>query len=244
MQTRLTRWRDGKDAHKTWEQARADFTKAERRVDALIRQRRQAQDRLRRLPQLAEREQALAEMIDKARERLSQVQQDLARHLPSERQAATSGARMLAHHDRHLSAKPGALETIFTLGRAVRDWRAQLETLSQELRAAEQHHLDVANLGQQIRDELQQTQTRLSAAEHDLTDVRDEQARPRAKCAQDKEQFGSAYPGSAWTGAAARACIPVTAACTSTCGRSEGHGTRPRRRSRPIARGCPCSPRA
>jgi AAA domain len=200
MQTRLTRWRNGKDAYKTWAQACDDFTKAEQRVDALIRQRRQAQDRLQRLLQLAEREHALAAIIDQTRELLPQIQQDLARHLPSERQAATSSAKALANHDRHLSAKPGALETIFTLGRAVRDWRARLETLSQELRAAEQQHLDVANLGQQIRDVLQQTQTRLSAAEHDLTGVRDAQARLRTECTQDEERFGNAYPGSTWTG--------------------------------------------
>lgn len=200
MQTRLTRWRNGDDAHKTWAQARDDFTKAEQRVDALIRQRRQAQDRLQRLPQLAERERALAAVIDQTREHLAQIRQDLARHLPSERQATNSRTQAAANHDRHLSARPGALETIFTLGRAVRDWRARLEVLSQELRAAEQQHLDAANLGQQIRDELQQTQTRLSAAEHDLAEVRDAHARLRAKCAQDEERFGNAYPGSTWTG--------------------------------------------
>lgn len=200
MQTRLTRWLNGDDAHKTWAQACGDFAKAEQRVDALIRQCRQAQDRLQRLPQLAERERALAASIGQAREHLAQIQQDLARHLPSERQAATSRTQAAANNDRHLSAKPGALETIFTLGRAVRDWRARLEALSQELRAAEQQHLDAANLGQQMRDELQQTQTRLSAAEHDLTEVRDALTRLRAKCAQDEERFGNAYPGPAWTG--------------------------------------------
>jgi hypothetical protein len=200
MQTRLTRWRDGKDAHKTWAQACDDFAEAEQRVDTLIRERRQAQDRLQRLPQLAEREHALTAIVDQSRERLSQLQQDLARHLPDERQTAASRAKALANHDRHLTAKPGALETIFTLGRAVRDWRAHLETLSQELRAAEQHDLDMADLGQQIRDVLQQTQTRLSAAEHDLTGVRDAQATLRTECTRDEDRFGNAYPGSSWTG--------------------------------------------
>ena len=200
MQTRLTRWRDGKDAHKTWAQARGDFTRAEQRVDALIRQRHVAQDRLQRLPQLAERERALAATIGQARERLAQIREEFARHLPGERQAAASRAEAVANHDRHMSAKPGALETIFTLGRAVRDWRAHLEVLSRELRAAVQQDLDAANLGQQIRDALQQAQTRLSAAEDDLTRVRDTLAGLRTSCAQDEEQFGNAYPGPAWTG--------------------------------------------
>jgi AAA domain len=200
MQSRLTRWRDRKDAHKTWAQARDDFTQAEQRVDALIRQRRQAQDRLQRLTQLAEHQRALAAIIDQTRERLPQIQQDLARHLPNERQAETSRTQALANHDRHLSAKPGVLETIFTLGRAVRDWRPRLEVLSHELRTAEQQNLDAVILGQQIRDVLQQTQTRLSAAERDLISVRDERARLRTECAQDEERIGNAYPGPTWTG--------------------------------------------
>jgi AAA domain len=200
MQTRLTRWRDGKDAHKTWAQARDDFAKAEQRVDTLIQQRRQAQDRLQHLSQLAEREHALAAVVDQTREHLSQIRQDLARHLPGERQAAASHAEALANHDRHLSARPGVLETIFTLGRAVRDWRAHLVTLSRELRAAEQHDLDMADHGQQIRDVLQRTHAMLSAAELDLTGVRDAQATLRTECARDEERFGNAYPGSSWTG--------------------------------------------
>lgn len=200
MKTRLTRWRDGDDACKIWGQACDDFTKAEQRVDALILQRRQAQDRRQRLPQLVERERALAAVIGQTRGHLPQLQQDLARHLPSERQAAASRTQAATNHDRHLSAKPGTLETIFTLGRAARDWRAHLNALSQELRAAEQQHLDAANLGQQIREVLQQTQARLSAADHDLTEVRDTQARLRTKCAQDEDRFGTAYPGPTWTG--------------------------------------------
>ena len=138
MQTRLTRWRDGDDAHKTWAQARDDFTKAEQRVDALIRQRLQAQGRRQCLAQLAEAEGALAAIIYQTREHLPQLQQDLARQVPSERQAATGRTQAAANHDRHLAAKPGVLETIFTLGSAVRDWRAHLKLLARELREAEE----------------------------------------------------------------------------------------------------------
>jgi hypothetical protein len=200
LQTRLTRWRNGEDPRTPWAQARDDFTKAEQTVDALIGQRREAQDRLQRLSQLAECERGLAATIDRMRERLPLIQQDLDRHRPRERQAATSHAEAVANQDRHLSAKPGVLEAIFTRGRAVRDWRVQLDAVSSELRAAVRKDRDAANRGQQIRDALQQAQTRLSADEDKLTGVRDAQARLRADCAQDEERLGSAYPGSAWTG--------------------------------------------
>jgi len=200
MQTRLRRWRDGDDDHPAWPQACGDFTRAQQRVDALIRQRREAQDRLWRLPRLAGRAGTLATAISRTRERLAQLQRDLARHRPAERQAAASHRQAAANHDRHLRTRPGVLETVFTLGRAVRDWRARLEPLTQELHAAERLDLDAANLGQQLRDALQQAGTELSTAERDLADVRDEQARLQAECARDAGRFGAAYPGPAWTG--------------------------------------------
>jgi AAA domain len=199
MQTRLTRWRDGEDAHKSWAQARHDFTEAEQRVDALIRERREAQDRLQHLSQLIERECTLVASVGQARERLTQIQQDLARQLPIEQQAAASRAEAAANYDRHLSARPGFLETIFSFGRAMRDWRQDLNAQSQELHTAEQRHLEVATRCEQMRDVLQQEQTGLSAAESDLAGVRDTQARLRTKCAQDEERFGGAYPSSART---------------------------------------------
>lgn len=200
MQTRLRRWRDGDEPHKTWAQARDDFTRAEQKVDALIQERREAQDRLWHLPQLVEHAGKLATVISQTREQLARIQQDLARHEPAEQQAADAHARAAADHDRHLQAKPGALETIFSFGRAVRDWRVLLQPLTQELRAAERRDLDAAHLGQQMREAFQQAQIKLSAAERELAGVRDTQARLQAECARDAERFGAAYPGPAWTG--------------------------------------------
>lgn len=64
MQTTLKRWRDGTRLHRSWAQARADLLDAEGKVDGLIRERRDAQDRLRRVPELTERLRALGETID------------------------------------------------------------------------------------------------------------------------------------------------------------------------------------
>src|SRR5690606_15286376 len=79
MQTTLTRWRNGDAPYTPWAQARTAFTTAERRVNALIQQRAQAQERLRRVPQLADRERALGAAIEQELRNLDQIQQDLTR---------------------------------------------------------------------------------------------------------------------------------------------------------------------
>ncbi|MDN5789606.1 MAG: AAA domain-containing protein [Micrococcales bacterium] len=200
MQTRLTQWHNGTAPHKTWAQARDDFADSEHRVDALIRQRRQAQERLGRRPQLAEREHALSATIDLTRQQVRAIEQDLASQAPIEQRTEADRRQAVTQHDRQLATKPGALETIFTLGRAARDWRTGLKPLAQTLRTAEERHRDAATVGQQIRASLQQTQARLSAAEHDLTLVQEERAELRSQCASDEDRYGDGYPGDAWTG--------------------------------------------
>lgn len=126
MQTRLNQWRDGAVPHETWTQARDDFAKAEQKVDDLVRQRHQAQKRLQQRPQLADRGRALSATIDQTVRHLQQLEQDLARHLPIEQRTEADRRQAVAQYDRHLVAKPRTLEMLFTLGRAIRDWRTGL----------------------------------------------------------------------------------------------------------------------
>lgn len=200
MQTALKQWRDGTRARKTWAQACNDFAKAERRVDALIQERRYAQERLQQLPRLAERERVLCETIAQTHQQRQQVEQDLARHAQIEQRAAADRGLAVEQYQRHLAAKPGVLETIFTFGRAVRDWRASLKPLTRTLRAAEACHRETANVGVQIRTARHQARSRLSVAEKDLTLTREAHTKLRTECARDKERYGDGYPGGEWTG--------------------------------------------
>lgn len=200
MQTRLNRWHDGEDPYAPWRQAREAFTAAERRVDALIWQRAQARDRLRRLPRLVDDERALEATIEQERRNLDQIQGDLAQHHLVQQQADATRADAAERHHRHLASKPGMLETLFSLGRAAREWRERLEEVSGALDIAEQHHREAIGRTQQLQEGLQHIQLRLSSAQHDLVEVRDQHARLRAECARDEIRFGKAYPGPAWQG--------------------------------------------
>lgn len=200
MHTRLTRWRDGKDPYRPWASACEAFHAAEKRVDDLIRHRTRAQDRLRRLPRLTERERALETAIDWESRHLGRLQHDLARHQPLEQAAMATRAQAAARHDRHLAMKPGVMETLFSFGRAVREWRLRLDEVTQAWDLAEQAHREVFRRAQQLRAAQQQSQARLAADQHTLTQVQDHLLRLREECAQDEKQFGKAYPGPAWQG--------------------------------------------
>lgn len=200
MQTRLTQWRDGEVPYTPWEQAREAFRAAEQRVDALIRQRAQAEGRLRRVPELAEREHGLEAAIEQELRGLNRTQYDLSQHQPVQQQADTARAQAVESHDRHLATKPGVLETIFSFGRAVRAWRTRLDDLTRALDIAQQHHRDVSDRGQRLHDAVQHAHTRLSSAQHDLKGLRDQRAKLQDQCAQDEERLGAAYPGPAWQG--------------------------------------------
>ncbi len=200
FRTRLTRWRDGDAPYTPWKQAKEAFAAAEQRVDTLMRQRIRAQDRLRRLPQLADRERVIEAAIEREHRNLDQLQYDTAQHGHVQRQVDATRARAAERHDRHVTTKPGVLETLFSFGRAMREWRARLEELSEALDVAEQHHREVHDRAQLLRDALHQSQSWLASARHDLTTNQAQQARLRVECEQDEVRFGKAYPGRAWQG--------------------------------------------
>lgn len=200
MQTTLTRWRDGQEPYTPWTQARTAFTAAEQRVDALIRKRAQAQERLQQIPRLADRERALDAAFGQEIRNLEKIQCDLTRHRPTQQQADAARTDASERHNRHLAAKPGLLEILFSLGRAVRGWREDFKEINQALDTAEQGYREALDRTRQLEESLQQSQSRLSSAQHDLDGVRAQQTRLQAECAHDEEQYGNSYPGPAWQG--------------------------------------------
>ncbi|HEY5879509.1 MAG TPA: ATP-binding protein [Nakamurella sp.] len=200
MQTTLRQWSDGTRQHKSWAQARDDFLDAERKVDVLIRERCEALERIGRVPELTERLRVLGESIGRTADLLQRIDADLAHHLALERNAETGHAHAAQLHDRHLAARPGAWETIFTLGRAAREWRGALEPFATALTAAQTHHRTLAERGSQIRAHQHDAQQRLSALRHDLARDRAEYTSVVDSCRRDEQRFGKCYPGAGWIG--------------------------------------------
>ena len=123
MQTRLNQWRDGKMPYKSWSQAREDFRRAERRVDELLAQREAAQCRRERLKDALREEPELAAQAQRLTMEATEVADDRQRYANVVERAQTEYSEASSIRNRHAEARPGVLETFFTMGRAVREWR-------------------------------------------------------------------------------------------------------------------------
>lgn len=196
----LEQWRDGIDEHRTWEEARARFAAAEQRVDTLIRARRDAQVRLHELRRLTKREGPAAADLQHQRAVLAGIGHDLDQQMQVEQQTSATLERAADAHARHLAAKPSWLETVFSLGRAPREWRAQLAGPATQLHAAEQTHDATVSRREQITQALDEQQHSVHATETEVARIRAGITRLRVTCAQDGEEFGAAYPGDRWIG--------------------------------------------
>jgi hypothetical protein len=152
------------------------------------------------VPNLVEHERHLVESIAQARQELPRIEDNLARHQSTEQQAQSDRKSAALQHNRHLAAKPGILETIFSFGCAVRDWRDQLKPLAEKLDATEARENALIEHGRKLCTARSETQQLLSAARRDLTLTRKMLTELRAQCARDEQRFGAAYPGDKWVG--------------------------------------------
>ena len=194
MQTRLNQWRDGKVPYKSWSQAREDFRRAERRVDELLAQREAAQwsmeglkDALMEELELAAQAQRLALEAAKAADESWGYANVIERA-----QAEYSEAGSI--RNRHAEIKPGVLETLFTLGRAAREWRERLEPLEEKLRTAEQNWQRVRQHAQYLDERARHISGELASAENRCKRLSQEVADLRWQVAEDREHYGRGYP--------------------------------------------------
>lgn len=200
MQSRLTHWSTGATPHKSWREARKDFAAAEERVDALLARRRSARDRRELLPQAQETERAWLQRAVDLRNGLHQAEAQM--HVAQERVAGTREATTRAStlRQRHLQTKPGILEAVFTLGRAIRDWRAALHPLDESLQQAENSQ---ALAETQSRDIVQRTtdlRAELKSADASRQRASSYLEALRRQIDVDEAEIGASYPGDAWTG--------------------------------------------
>lgn len=200
MQTRLQRWRDGKDPVTPWHKARETFTQAVRRVEELVEQRTHAATRLQDIPAFRENVSAQRKHVDRIRTYIQHVEQDLTRHLSVEHTAETNHANALARHDQHLAIRPNALETVFSFGRSMREWRSTHTPLATALRHTDQHRHDTLETGRRIRAAREHATRDLNHAEDSLTEAQNRLSDLLNRCADDAARFGKGYPGPLWVG--------------------------------------------
>ncbi|MDJ0313811.1 AAA domain-containing protein [Arthrobacter sp. H35-D1] len=200
MQTRLAQWRDGTVPHKSWEDARADFRRAEGRVDEIVELRRRAQTRLERLPAALKEESGLATHAGRLGTDAAAAVDVSRAYSPVAERVETEHFRAIEARDRHIETRPRALETLFTLGRAARDWRTRLEPLEEGLRVAEQHRQQSRTQAQHLAQQAQELRAEANRTEASRAQAAREVAELRRRVAADREELRSGYPDETWVG--------------------------------------------
>ena len=200
MMERLTRWKEGKDPVTPWPEARKAFRRAESRVDALLNQRKQAEERIVALKELLRRRHGFETQLHHQRHIVDQTRQAAQRHGAVEQGAKSVATTIFNRRDRHVSTKPGLLEIIFTFGKAVRRWRSQLEDLDAELSRAEEHHQQLLAEGEELRNAAVTAQRGLAAIESELAVIATSHGRLLEQCSHDATTIGKGYPGPTWQG--------------------------------------------
>jgi hypothetical protein len=197
MQTTLNRWIDGSVPFRPWHEARSVFNDALQRVEHMLHERAQAEQRLRRLPVVKRQAYELRLVIRDQEQSVAAAQRDLPAARATERHATTAYQRAVERHARHLTAQPSWWETVLSFGRSAREWRRQLDPISQRLDEAERER-DVAVSRRVAIDEVLEVRNgHLSATRSDLEQLRDYETRLTAACARDAERFGKHYPSDA-----------------------------------------------
>ena len=194
MQTRLNQWRDGKMPYKSWSQAREDFRRAERRVDELLAQREAAQCRRERLKDALREEPELAAQAQRLTMEATEVADDRQRYANVVERAQTEYSEASSIRNRHAEARPGVLETFFTMGRAVREWRERLGPLEEQLRTAEQNWQQVRRHAQSLDERARYISGELVSVENRRKHLSQEVVDLHRQVAEDRERYGRGYP--------------------------------------------------
>jgi len=200
MQSRLLQWRDGEVPTRSWSEARDAFQQVERRVDKLIEARRAAEDRLARFGDALRADAAAAKHAAKLETELA-IAAEAARSQAREvERSASAIVQAMDDRGRHVETRPSALETLFSIGLAARDWRNALGPLDAAVQEAQQQQ----RASQERANRLEDAKARLAAEFADNEETRAqlsaELAALRRHLAADCDRYGRAYPGEGWSG--------------------------------------------
>lgn len=200
LDTLLKQWASGEREFTPWSQARAQFQRAQRRVDELLAERSAAAKRMEELPHLQRQQRQLGRTLERLSQELRQTTDDLARHEEARQRIATEVRAAQTVYDRHLGIKPNFLEMVFSLGAAVRQWRGELVGITSRLREAESADAETTAKGQRLLEGVATIRRAIADTREDLANAGRRLEKLRRSCLQDQLRYGPSYPGPDWVG--------------------------------------------
>lgn len=194
MQDRLKEWKKGTAPVTPWREARAAFRTADRKVTALLTERREAEERMRALPKKREH---YASVQDRER-----GQEDRCRVAGARTNELATAARdaelardgMSERCQRHLDVKPGFFADLMSWWQEGKAWRAEHTGLLRALEATESNFAEAAKRSQQARDTQAQEETVLEDLHEHRRLLAARLARFEERYARDLTSLKSAHP--------------------------------------------------
>ncbi|MFT3877364.1 MAG: AAA domain-containing protein [Propioniciclava sp.] len=185
----------GKEGERTnWADARSAFAKAEAKVQALIDERHQAQQRRRQLMEAVAHENQLLGWLDQLNGTYRRLEDELASHQLGEVSLRAECERAAGRYERHRESKSGVIEAVLTFGRARIEWREKSVALSDILSRSEGSYKKSVADGLLLRDQINGSMAAISGVESDLAHTRKVRTQISADCDGDRQRFGAAYP--------------------------------------------------
>lgn len=200
MLTLLKNWESGATPHRTWQEARNEFQAKAARVDELIRLRREASERREELPRILRELEELVRREHELSSDLTVAQRACTEQNAATRLAEAELAKASEEWDRLLATRPGWLETLFTWGRAAKEWRAKAGDTEERRQTAEGDLAQARALAEQLEHQLRALERHAEAAAVTRGRVDNGLRALRSKLSDDAEQFGAGYPDENWTG--------------------------------------------
>ncbi|SDM26336.1 AAA domain-containing protein [Actinomyces ruminicola] len=141
-----------------------------------------------------QKEAELAGQVRRLAEEVAVANIQVHDHEPVLRRAFSERSEAEKARTRQLESRPGVLETIFTLGRAVRQWRSRLDPLEDRLQQAERNWQEVSGQAKRLEEWARELSNQQARAEESWERVSGEIAELRRRVAADQEEYGRAYP--------------------------------------------------
>lgn len=202
MQSRLAEWQKNRGNRRSWEEGCAAFAAAERRVDSLMEERRCAESHLRNLPRAVERVEECAALIDRIQHEIANAEESLITERARLKRSEQHRDNAITARARHIHVKPGLFETLFSLGRSIREWREELRPFDDDVRVAEAHYREASARANGMEQQKSELTKNLMAAKTELARGSDSLSELRLAVAADKERLGVACPSDAQSDAA------------------------------------------
>lgn len=178
-----------------WAEAKNEFIQAERRVDELIKAATAAHSRLQNLRPTRLNFQRLELERETRHSQLQQVEQALRQCMHSEREASEHRDHAYANYTQHVQAKPGFFEILFSWGRALKPWRQVVDDFARALQSAEDQLAQLSRHREQLKATFHSNARDLVETEELLNRAQAELHQLEVQCSEDKNNFGTAYPG-------------------------------------------------